>query len=379
MAEDEMQAMLEAVKRFVATDVAPKAAAYEHQERYPDDLIETAREMGLFGLVIPADYGGLNLPLPVFSELMETIAKGWTSFASHLTSHSTVAYTISRHGTEEQKRAILPRMVGGELRAAILLTEAHAGSDLQAIRLSANKRAGGTYILNGEKTYISNGTHSNLLLVLAKTDKAANPPKRGMSMMLVEKEKTSGIETGEPFKKMAFDRVDTCEVRFSDTTVSAGALLGGIEGKGLGQLLDGLELGRLAIASSAVGLAAAALDEAVSFAHERRAFGVPISEHQAIQLRIAGMATALESARALTRAAATALDGSTRTNLVAMAKLAASEAALAIATDALRIYGGAGYIRGITVERLFREAPLYIVGEGTSDILKLAIAKGILS
>jgi len=379
MAGDEMQAMLEAVKRFVATEVAPKAATYEHEERYPDDLIGAAREMGLFGLVIPAEYGGLELPLPVFSELMETIARGWTSFASHLTSHSTVAYTISRHGTEEQKRAILPRMVGGELRAAILLTEAHAGSDLQAIRLSAGKRADGAYILNGEKTYISNGKRSNLLLVLARTDKAASPPKRGMSLMLVEKEKTSGIETGEPFTKMAFDRVDTCEVRFTDTVVGAGALLGGVEGKGLGQLLDGLEIGRLAIASSAVGLAAAALDEAVSFARERRAFGVPISEHQAIQLRIAGMATSLESARALTRTAATALEGSARTNLVAMAKLAASEAAFTIVTDALRIHGGAGYIRGITVERLFREAPLYIVGEGTNDILKLAIAKGILS
>lgn len=378
MADHETEAMLDAVRRFVATEVAPKAAVYEREERYPEDLIDTAREMGLFGLVIPAMYGGLELPLPVFSELMEIIARGWTSFASHLTSHGTVGYTISRHGTEAQKNAILPRMVKGDLRAAILLTEAHAGSDLQAIRTAAKAAGDGTYVLNGAKTYISNGKRSNLLLVLAKTDRTAKPPKRGMSLMLVETEKSAGIETGESFEKMAFDRVDTCEVRFADTVLEANTLLGGIEGRGLGQLMDGLELGRLTIASSAVGLAAAALDEAVSFSRERKTFGVPIAEHQAVQLRLADMATSLEAARALTRASAHALATGGRTPLVAMAKLAASEAALAITTDALRIHGGAGYIRGVAVERLFREAPLYVVGEGTNDILKLAIAKSVL-
>ncbi|MGE0501937.1 MAG: acyl-CoA dehydrogenase family protein [Rhizobiaceae bacterium] len=379
MADQEVEAMLDAVRRFVATDVAPKAAAYEREERYPDDLIATAREMGLFGLVVPAEYGGLELPLPVFSELMETIARGWTSFASHLTSHSTVAYTISRHGTDEQKNAILPRMVHGDLRAAILLTEAHAGSDLQAIRTTAERAADGGYVLNGAKTYISNGKRSNLLLVLAKTDRTANPPKRGMSLMLVETGMTIGVETGESFDKMAFGSVDTCEVRFSDAALGADAVLGGVEGRGLGQLMDGLELGRLTIASSAVGLAAAALDEAVSFAGERRTFGVLIAEHQAVQLRLADMATSLEAARALTRSAAQALAAGGRTPLVAMAKLAASEAALGITADALRIHGGSGYIRGIAVERFFREAPLYVVGEGTNDILKLAIANTILA
>lgn len=378
MMGDEIEAVLDAVKRFVAEKVAPTAVLCERDGTYPDDLVERARELGLFGLVVPAAYGGMELPLPVFSELMEIVARGWTSFASHLTSHSTVAYTIGRHGTAEQKRSILPRMALGDLRAAILLTEAHAGSDLQAIRTCAERRLDGTYVLNGEKTYISNGRRSNLLLVLAKTDRLVEPPKRGMSLLLVEKDKANGIGTGEPFGKMAFDCVDTCEVRFAETMVGADAVLGGVEGRGLGQLMDGLELGRLTIASSAVGLAAAALEEAVSFARERRAFGVPIADHQAVQLRIADMATTVEAARALTRSAAQALAGGGRTPLVAMAKLAASEAAFGVTTDALRIHGGAGYIRGVAVERLFREAPLYLVGEGTNDILKLAIARSVL-
>jgi len=366
--------LLIAVRRFVAEKVRPAAIKHEAEGSYPAELIAAAKELGLFGLVIPPTFGGLGLTLPAFVEIMETAAYGWTSFASHLTSHATVAYIILRHGTEMQRQSLLPRMATGTLHAAILLTEEHAGSDLQAIRTRADCH-GDNYIISGKKTYISNGQHASLLLVLAQVDPSAKPPKRGLALFIIEPQRDDGVFRAKPLKKMAFDCVDTNEIRFDAVQVSSKQLVGGSQGRGLSQLLDGLELGRLAIAASAVGLAAAALDEALTFAKTRKAFGVEIKQHQAVRLRVAEMATAVNSARSLTAAAATALQIGAADGLTAMAKLAASEAALQVTTDSLRIHGGSGYIRGVMAERFFREAPLYIVGEGTNDILKLNIAR----
>lgn len=374
---DVHQEILGAAERFAAEQVRPGALKHEADASYPSDLIAAAKKLGLFGLVIPASYGGLELPLPVFAQVMEIIARAWTSFASHITSHATVAYTILRHGTEKQRSSFLRLMATGELHAAILLTEDHAGSDLQAIRTRA-ELVQGTYVINGKKTYISNGRNASLLLVLAQTDPTVSPPKRGLSLFLVGPDHQDGVTRANAFEKMAFDCVDTCEVVFEDVKVPDECVLGEVKGRGLNQLLDGLELGRLTIAASAVGLAAAALDEAIQFARHRTAFGVAIKQHQAVRLRIAEMATAIEAARALTARAAAQLELGETGSWTAMAKLVASETALTVTTDALRIHGGSGYIRGVMVERLFREAPLYIVGEGTNDILKLGISRGLL-
>lgn len=369
--------MVAAIIDFASKDVRPAALHHEKDGTYPVELIATAKEMGLFGLAVPTEFGGLGLPLPVFSTIMETLAKAWTSFASHLTSHATVAYTISRHGTRAQKAALLPKMASGDLHAAILLTEEHAGSDLQAVRTKA-MRQGNDFVINGAKAYISNGKNASLFLLLAQTDPAAQPPKKGLALFLVEPALHGGVTRGTPMEKMAFDCVDTCEIHFADTKVPADRLLGGTAGLGLRQLLDGLEIGRLAIASSAVGLAAAALEEATEFAKTRRAFGVTIKDHQAVRLRLAEMVADVESARAMTAHTAVKLQQGAAHNLTAIAKLCSSEAALRVTTNALRIHGGSGYIRGVIAERLFREAPLYIVGEGTNDILKLAIARDLL-
>lgn len=358
-------------------EVRPAAQRHERDGSYPSKLIADAKAMGLFGLAVPTAFSGMGLPLPVFAEAMESIARAWTSFANHLTSHTTVSYTIARHGTDAQKAAFLPRMAKGELHAAILLTEEHAGSDLQAIRTTA-VRQGDDYLITGRKVYISNGERASLLLVLAQTDRAARPPKRGLSLFLVAPETCQGVVRGTLFDKMAFPCVDTSEVILDSVRVPASMLLGEVQGSGLRQLLDGLEIGRLAIAAGAVGLAAAALDEAVAFAKDRQAFGTAIKNHQAIRIRLAEMATHIEGARALTMRAAVMLQSGPPRSLTAMAKLMASEVAFKVTTDALRVHGGAGYIRGVMVERLFREAPLYLVGEGTNDILKLAIARDLV-
>jgi alkylation response protein AidB-like acyl-CoA dehydrogenase len=370
-------AVLETVRRFVAKEVRPEVMRLEREGAYPEALLERMRGLGLFGLAIPEEQGGLGLRLPVFAAIMEELAKGWTSLAAYVNSHSTVAYVIGKHGTGAQRARYLPKMATGELRAALCLTEPGAGSDLQAIATTA-RPAGDGFTLSGSKFFVTNGRRADLLLVLAKTDPAAQPAKRGISLLLVEKE-IPGVKVAGTFHKMAYGQVDTVEILFQDALVPSAALVGGEAGRGLQQLFDGLEVGRIAIAASAVGLAADALNEARRYAGERKAFGVTIDQHQAVQLRLAEMATRLVAARLITREAAQAKAEGNRADMISgMAKLFASETCSAIVDDALRIHGGYGYVADYPIERLYREAPLYIVGEGTNDIQKLVIARRIL-
>jgi alkylation response protein AidB-like acyl-CoA dehydrogenase len=370
-------AIIEAVRRFVAKDVRPNVARLEREAEYPEGLVATMRALGLFGLAVAEEHGGLALRLPVFAAVMEELAKGWTSLAAYVNSHSTVAYVIGRHGTEAQKTHYLPRMATGEVRGALCLTEPGAGSDLQSIATTA-RASGGFFVVNGSKFFVTNGAHASLLLVLAKTDPEAKPAKKGISLLLVDKD-LPGVVVAGTFHKMAYGHVDTVEILLDGVTVPAAALLGGAAGRGLPQLFDGLEVGRIAIAASAVGLAADALNEARRYAGERKAFGVTIDQHQAVQLRLAEMATKLVAARLITIEAARIKSSGARADMISgMAKLFASETCSEIAADALRIHGGYGYISEFPVERLYREAPLYIVGEGTNDIQKLVIARRML-
>ena len=370
-------AIVEAVRRFVTKDVRPQVAKLEREAGYPEALVAAMRELGLFGLAIAEEQGGLGLRLPVFAAVMEELAKGWTSLAAYVNSHSTVAYVIGRHGTPEQKARYLPRMATGEIRGALCLTEPGAGSDLQSIATVA-RAEGDQYVVNGSKVFVTNGARASLLLALVKTDPAAQPAKNGISLLLVDKD-APGVKVAGTFRKMAYGQVDTVEILLDDAKISKTALVGGATGRGLQQLFDGLEVGRIAIAASAVGLAADALNEARRYAGERKAFGTTIDQHQAVQLRLAEMATKLVAARLMTREAARVKAAGGRADMISgMAKLFASEACSEITADALRIHGGYGYVSEFAVERLYREAPLYIVGEGTNDIQKLVIARRIL-
>ena len=370
-------AIVEAVRRFASKDVRPQVAKLERESVYPEALVATMRELGLFGVAVAEEHGGLGLRLPVFAAVMEELAKGWTSLAAYVNSHSTVAYVIGRHGTAEQKARYLPRMVSGEVRGALCLTEPGAGSDLQAIATTA-RAEGDRYIVNGSKFFVTNGARASLLLTLVKTDATADPAKNGISLLLVDKD-APGVKVAGTFHKMAYGHVDTVEILLDDARVPKTALVGGAAGRGLQQLFDGLEVGRIAIAASAVGLAADALNEARRYARERKAFGTTIDQHQAVQLRLAEMATKLVAARLMTREAAQVKAAGGRADMISgMAKLFASEACSEITADALRIHGGYGYVSEFAVERLYREAPLYIVGEGTNDIQKLVIARRIL-
>jgi alkylation response protein AidB-like acyl-CoA dehydrogenase len=370
-------AIIDAVRRFVAKDVRPSVARLERESGYPEQLVATMRELGLFGLAIAEAHGGLELRLPVFAAVMEELAKGWTSLAAYVNSHSTVAYAIGRHGTDAQQIHYLPRLATGEIRGALCLTEPGAGSDLQSIATTA-RAGGGKFIVKGSKFFVTNGARASVLLTLVKTDPAAKPAKNGISLLLIDKD-TPGVSVGSTFHKMAYGHVDTVEIRLDEAIAPDSALVGGIPGRGLQQLFDSLEVGRIAIAASAVGLAADALGEARRYAADRKAFGVTIDQHQAVQLRLAEMATKLVAARLMMREAARAKASGARADMISgMAKLFASEACSEIVADALRIHGGYGYVSEFPVERLYREAPLYLVGEGTNDIQKLVIARRIL-
>lgn len=371
-------AVVEAVRRFIAKEVRPHVASLERADGYPESLVEGMAALGLFGLAVPETHGGLGLRLQVLVRVLEELAAGWTTLAAYVNSHCTVAYLVSTHGTEAQRAQYLPRMAAGQARGALCLTEPGAGSDLQAIETTAAIN-GAQLRVNGTKIYVTNGARASLLAVLVKTDPRAEPPKRGISLLLVPGAHP-GIRVGGAFKKMAYGHVDTVEINFADAKLPVESILGGQPGRGMQQLLDGLEVGRLSIAASAVGLGAAAIAEARRFASERKAFGTTIDQHQAIQLRLADMVTRLVAARLLTEEAARQKDGGRRADMACgMAKLYASEACLDIVQDALRIHGGHGYINDYAVERLYREAPLYVVGEGTNEIQKLLIARRLLS
>lgn len=371
---DEEREILRTVERFAEERVRPNVARYEASGEYPADLVRDMADLGIFGALVPEEHGGLGLRLTVFAAVFERLARAWTTVAAYANSHSTVAHAIATYGTEAQKRAWLPGLATGAHRGALCLTEPDCGSDLQAIR-GTLVPAGKDYSLTASKTYVTNGDRATLLLTLARHPRSDGDEKPRFSLALVEKG-FAGVNVTSTFHKMAYDRVDTVQIEMEDVPLPAANILGGAEGAGFRQLMESLEVGRIAIAISAVGLAADALSEARRFAAERRTFGKTIDQHQAIQLKLADMATKLVAARLIAMEAAREKERGRRADMIgAMAKMYASDLAVEIVQDAVRVHGGAGYIKEYAVERLYREALLYTIGEGTNDINRLVIAR----
>lgn len=376
-AGDDDRLILDSVDRFLERDVKPHVHRLEHEDIWPEELVEGMRELGLFGATIGTDYGGLGLSCGTYAAIVEHVSRVWMSLTGIFNSHLVMAAAVERFGTEEQKRKWLPRFAAGELRGGIALTEPDAGTDLQAIRTRA-RRDGDEYVIDGTKTWISNGIHGHVLAVLAKTDPEAEPRHRGISLFLVEK--GPGFTVSRKLEKLGYKGIDSTELSFRDCRVPAVNLIGGAEGKGFGMIMAGLELGRINVAARGVGLAQAALDEAVRYSQVRKTFGKPICEHQAIQLMLGEMATRTEAARLLVHSAACAYDDGRRCDMEAgMAKYFATEAALTNAMDSMRIHGGYGYSKEFTVERLYRDAPLLTIGEGTNELQRIIIARQLIA
>jgi alkylation response protein AidB-like acyl-CoA dehydrogenase len=368
--------ILDAVDRFLDREVRPHVARLEHDDVWPERIVEGMAALGLFGATISPDHGGLGLSAETYARVVERVARVWMSLAGIFNSHLIAAAAVERFGTEAQKRAFLPEMASGAKRGGLALTEPDCGTDLQAIRMRA-VRDGDGYVLDGTKTWISNGLHGQVFAVLVKTDPNADPVHRGMSLFLLEK--GPGFAAGRKFEKLGYKGIDSAELIFDGHRASADRLIGGVEGKGLSQTLAALELGRINVAARGVGVAQAALDEALRYSQIRRTFGKPICEHQAIQIKLADMATRTEAARLLTDAAARAYDRGGRTSLeTSMAKLFASEAAVENSLEAMRVHGGYGYSKEFPVERLYRDAPLLVIGEGTSEVQRLVIARQLI-
>ncbi|MBZ6227901.1 acyl-CoA dehydrogenase family protein [Streptomyces olivaceus] len=366
------------LRDFVEREIVPVAREYEHAGRYPTEIVRTMKDLGLFGLVIPEEYGGLGADTVSFALTFEEISRGWMGVAGILGSHSVSCWMINRHGTEEQKRALLPKLATGELRTGVALTEPGAGTDLQGIRTTA-RRDGDHYVVNGAKMWITNARYANPLPVLVKTDPATTPAHKGMSVLLVDTD-SPGFEVTKDIGKLGYKGTESCEVVLTDVRVPVSALLGGVEGRGLQQALSSLETGRINIASRSVGVAQRAYDEALSYAREREAFRQPIGDFQAVQLRLAEIATQLQAARLLTYWAASQMDAGRRMDTESgMAKIFASETAIRCATDSMRIHGGYGYSTEFEIERLYRDAPLMAIGEGTNDVLRTVVAKSLLA
>jgi alkylation response protein AidB-like acyl-CoA dehydrogenase len=364
------------VHEWVDRSVRPVVRELEHDNVYPGELIEAMKGFGIFGLVIPEEYGGLGVSTACFALVAEELSRGWMSLAGAMGGHSVVARLIASHGTDQQRQRWLPELASGRVRATMALTEAGGGSDLQAIRTVATRTADG-YRLDGSKMWISNARHAGVTAVLAKTDPDAVPASRGVSVLLVEP--GPGFTVSRDLPKLGYKGVESCELRFDAVACPAEALLGGTEGAGFRQMMGGLELGRVQVAARAVGVAQAAVDDSVRYAQDREAFGVPIWQHQAVGHRLADMATQVEASRLLTLRAAAAIDAGGRADLEAgMAKLFASEACLRVTADALKVHGGYGYSTEFDIERYYRDAPLMVVGEGTNDILRTVVVKALI-
>ena len=370
LTQEELDYVL-AVRDFVKRDVLPVVRELEHANEYPDKLINTMKDLGIFGLAIPAEYGGSVVSMPCYANVTEELARGWMSLAGAMGGHTVVAKLLLLYGTQQQKQRYLPRMASGECRATMALTEPGGGSDLQAITTRA-RRDGDDYVLNGTKTWITNARRSELIAVLCKTDPAAQPRHTGMSVLLVEK--VPGLSVSRDLPKLGYKGVESCELSFEDCRVPGHALLGGVEGRGFAQFMKGLETGRIQVASRALGVARAAIEDSLRYAQERASFGQAIWRHQSIGNYLADMATQFTAARQLVRYAADLFDRGERCDMAAgMAKLFASEMAMEVALKAVRIHGGYGYSTEFDVERYFRDAPLMIVGEGTNEIQRNVI------
>ncbi len=369
--------VIDTVRRFVEREVIPVASKYEHADEYPQPLVDRMRELGLFGATIPVEYGGLGLDYTTYAMIVEELCRGWMSLSGVLNTHLMFAYVLQMHGTPEQQARYLPAMARGEQRAALCLTEPHAGSDAQRIRTTAVRR-GDHYVVNGSKMFITNARTATIYSLVAKTEPNADPPYKGISLFAAEKD-APGVAVGRQLDKLGYKGIETCEVSFEDFRVPAGNLVGGVEGRGFAQVMSGLEVGRINIAARAVGVAQAAFEDAIRYAQQRRTFGKPICEHQAIQLKLADMATKIEAARLLTRQAAAMKDRGERVDVEAgMAKLFASETCQEVSLEAMRILGGYGYVKEFPVERYYRDAPLMIIGEGTNEIQRLVIARSLV-
>jgi len=368
--------ILQSVERFLEREVRPVAHQLEAADEYPAGIVEKLKKLGLFGATIAQEYGGLGLSAVTYARICELTSAVWMSVAGLFNSHLIMAAAVQRFGSEEQKRKYLPRFASGELRGGVALTEPDCGTDLQAVRTHA-RRDGGHYIVNGAKTWITNGAEGGILAVLVKTDLHANPPHRGMSLLLVEK--GPGFKVARKLPKMGYRGIDTAELVFEDCKVPAANLIGAEDGRGLQQVLNGLELGRINVAARGAGLARACLDEALRYAQTRKTFGKPIAEHQAIQIKLADMATRVEAARLLVDSAARAYDAGRRCDMEAgMAKLFATEAALENSLEAMRIHGAYGYSKEFNIERYYRDAPLLAIGEGTNELQRIIIARELV-
>ena len=374
---EEQEMYRQSLRSFVDRDIRPVAREWEQSDRYPTEIIDTMKQMGLFGLTVPTEYGGLAVDAVSFALTFEEISRGWMGIAGTIGSHSLSCWMIATHGTDEQKQRFLPRLATGELRTGIALTEPGAGSDLQGIATRAT-RDGDDYVVNGTKTWITNARHAGMLPLLVKTDPHTEPAHKGMSVLLVDTA-SDGFTVSKDIPKLGYKGTESCELILEDVRVPADNLLGGTEGRGMQQVLSGLETGRINIAARSVGIAQAAYEAAFGYAQQREAFGRPISEFQAIQLKLADMATQLQAARLLTYWAASKLDRGERADLESgMAKLFSSEVAITVSLEAMRIHGGYGYSKEFEVERYYRDAPLMAIGEGTNDILRTVIAKGLI-
>jgi len=376
---NEEQAAFKAVLRdFVEKEIKPVANEWERSGRYPTEIVAGLAEMGLFGMTIPEEYGGLGIDMVSFALVFEELARGWMGIAGILGSHSLSCWMINKHGTEEQKKKYLPELATGKRRTGIGLTEPGAGTDLQGIRTTA-KREGDEYVINGTKMWITNARYANPLPVLVKTDPNASPAHKGMSVILVEAG-TPGFSVSRDIGKLGYKGTESCEVVLDNVRVPVENLLGGVEGRGMQQVLSGLESGRINIAARSVGIAQAAYEAALEYAKNRHAFGQPISEFQAIQLKIATIATQTQAARLMTYWAASKADAGERGDMESgMAKKLARRSAIEASLEAMRIHGGYGYSTEYVVERLYRDAPLMSIGEGTNDIMKTIISKSLVS
>ncbi len=382
---DIQQEILQAVRTFVDKEILPHATELEHKDEFPDAIVDGMKEMGLFGLMIPEEYGGLGESLLTYALVVEEIARGWMSISGVINTHFIVAYMVRQHGTEEQKQHFLPRMATGEVRGAFSMSEPGCGSDVSAIKTKA-VRDGDEYVIDGQKMWLTNGARAGVVATLVKTDEGAESVYKNMTTFLVEKEpgfgKTGGITIPPKIEKMGYKGVETTEMVFEGHRVPASSALGGEDGLGRGfyQMMDGVEVGRVNVAARGCGVSLRAFELAIAYAQQRETFGKRIADHQAIQFKLAEMATKVEAAHQMMVMAARKKDSGQRNDVESgMAKLLASEYCAEVVSDSFRIHGGYGYSKEYEIERLYREAPMLLIGEGTAEIQKMIIGKGLLA
>jgi alkylation response protein AidB-like acyl-CoA dehydrogenase len=383
---DEQKAITEMVHQFADEQILPNAEHYDHEDEFPEPIVEQMKELGLFGVTIPEEYGGMGLDLTTYAMIVEELSRGWISISGIVNTHFIGSYLLMKFGTEEQKQKYLPKMATGEIRAAFSLSEPECGSDVQAIKTTAKKLDDGDYEINGQKMWVTNGLLSGLVFVLTKTDTSAEPKYKGMTCFVCEKEsgatENDGLTVPPKIKKLGYKGVESTELVFDGYKVPAENVLGGEEeglGQGFVQMMDALEVGRVNVAARGVGIAQRALELALKYSQERKTFGKEIAQHQAIQFKLADMATQVDAARLLTQRAARLKDAGERSDLEAgMAKLFASEAGRFCVEESFRIHGGYGYSKEYEIERLYRDAPLLLIGEGTSEIQRMVIGRKLL-